>query len=314
MNNYSEVRQKLLSFDDYVILTHKKPDGDTLGSARAICEFLRNNNKKAIIWTKEDIPKNLSFLSGEHFTKKKPTNKIKTVLSVDCAEKFMIEERLNELDYDVFINIDHHKTNTHYADYNYVEIISSNCEYIYNILEPTDLNQVIMESLYAGIATDTFRFFYSGVTSDSLRKVAYMMDKGLNISKLNFKIFGQNSFKKLKLSSKALDNAKFYLNKEIVTSIITRKDQEKISCDNTEDIVEMLRDIEGVKLSILAYHYKEETKISLRSVGDIDTSKIAKHFGGGGHFGASGINFKDKDIFKSLERLLDYIIKNVWSN
>ncbi len=295
--------------DKFVILAHKKPDGDAIGSSLAFCELLNKLGKTASIVQHDDFAFNLKFLKNDYF-KKEVDYKPDVVVCLDSADITRVSDRMI-YDNSMVLNIDHHITNTKYGDVNYVDASSSSTgEIIYRICEKYNLfTNLIYVGIYTAMVTDTNRFYYSNTGANTLKVVTNIYENLDDIYELNKKIYGSIPLNKVKLGARAIEKAEFYSNNKIAITVITTQDQEEIGSSDTDDIVETLRDIEGVEVAVLLYHYKGNLKVSLRSKSFVDVSKIAKSFGGGGHTRASGISLTGEDIYEFKNIILELVQK-----
>lgn len=302
----SQIHQTIKAKNQIVILPHKKPDGDTLGSSIALCRYLSYLGKTAAIFLTEPIPENLSFLDKSCFTDQPPAG-VDLVISIDSSDPDRHQGRL-ELFNAPIINIDHHQTNTFFGDYNYVLPTSSTGEIIYQILKAWDapFDEATRDALYAAIATDTNRFYYRSTTAATLRAVADLIDQGLEPIKLNTLIYGQVPLAKKQLQAYALSNAVLRSEGRFIMAEVSKEVQVQFGTNDTDDIVENLRDIAGVEVAMLSYQYGETWQLSLRSKEKVNVGAIAQSFGGGGHFGAAGIAIHS-DYLTVLQAVIDRI-------
>lgn len=306
-NSLSQIHQTIKTADSIVILPHMKPDGDTLGSSIALCRYLRYLGKAAVIYLIDDIPDNISFLDQSHMVAEAP-EAVDLVIAIDSSDRERLDERVKEFDAPL-INLDHHQTNTRYGDFNYILPTASTGEIIYHILKEwgAPFDQLTQEALYTAIATDTNRFYYRSTTAKTLRAVADLMDQGLEPIKLNNLIYGQIPLAKKKLQAYALQEAEIKARGQLIFTEISNQTKEAFGTDDTDDIVESLRDIAGVEVAVLSYQYGEDWRLSLRSKEYVDVGEIAYRFDGGGHHGAAGISIEAKDYPETLRLVLSEI-------
>lgn len=300
-----QIHQSLQTAKRVVVLPHRKPDGDTLGSSIAVCRYLHYLGKEAYIYTTDSVPQNLTFLDQSAFVST-PPQAIDLVLSIDSSDSARLDGRLEEFTAKV-INIDHHQTNLYFGDENYVDAtMSSTGELVYTILKSwgAPLDREMITAMYTAIATDTNRFYYRSTTAETLIAVADLIRQGLDITPLNNLIYGQTPFEKKQLQGYALNTAVRSLDGRLIYSELTKATQDRFNCYDTDEIVESLRDILGVEVAVLAYEYAGHWQFSLRSKTKVDVGTIAHDLGGGGHFGAAGIQVKPKDFLAVKDKLL----------
>lgn len=303
----SQIYQTIKTSNSIVILTHMKPDGDTLGSSIALCRYLRYLGKEASIYQRDPIPSNLSFLDTSHMVQVASSD-VDLIIAIDSSDPGRLDSRLGEFNA-TLINIDHHQTNTLYGDHNYVFATGSTGEIIYQMLKEwgAPFDQETMDALYTAIATDTNRFYYRSTSAETHRAVADLIDQGLEPIKLNTLIYGQIPLEKKKLQAYALQSAQIQSDDQMIISEISRKTQALYGTNDTDDIVEMLRDIAGIEVAVLSYQTAEDWRLSLRSKQKIDVGSIALEFGGGGHYGAAGIAVANNDYPSVLHRVIEQI-------
>lgn len=284
--------------DTIAILVHENPDGDAVGSALAMELALKQLNKEADVIIPE-FPKEFEFLPD--------ADKIKTgtdvtsydlVLTLDCASIKLIN---NCIDYfenaKTKVEIDHHSSNTMFADYNFVDQEAPACAQLllvifgyYNI----EVTKEIGTCILTGIITDTGGFRYEGVTAETFRFVASLCEKGVKVSKVYQRVFASKTRAKFELHKIALDREEFLEDGKIAFTYITKADEEKVGAKNGDydGIVENGRDVEGVEVSIFLRETDKGIKVSLRSKDYVNVSEAATMFGGGGHVRAAGCNIQ----------------------
>ena len=284
--------------DTIAILVHENPDGDAVGSALAMKLALKQLNKEADVIIPE-FPKEFEFLPD--------ADKIKTgtdvvsydlVLALDCASIKLIN---NCIDYfenaKTKVAIDHHSSNTMFADYNFVDQEAPACAQLllvifgyYNI----EVTKEIGTCILTGIITDTGGFRYEGVTAETFRFVASLCEKGVKVSKVYQRVFASKTRAKFELHKIALDREEFLEDGKIAFTYITKADEEKVGAKNGDydGIVENGRDVEGVEVSIFLRETDKGIKVSLRSKDYVNVSEAATMFGGGGHVRAAGCNIQ----------------------
>lgn len=299
----SDLKALFAAHDQFVILTHLKPDGDTLGSAIALCRYLRAQGKQAMIHQSDAIPDNLSFLDRTCFSSEPVQATL--LICVDASDESRLDSRLALYPLPT-VNIDHHRTNTHYGDHHYIKEASSTGEIVYELLKAFGWTPDLptLQALYTAIVTDTNRFLYDSTTPSTLRTVAELMEHGLNVQPINTVLYSETPLIKIQLQAHVLSTAKSFVEGRMMVAELTDEIHQKYENTDTDDIVEMLRDIEGVKLSVFFYEYQGAWKVSLRSKYPIDVSQVALKYGGGGHTQAAGIHFSRQDYLQKREALL----------
>ena len=283
---------------NFLILSHKDPDGDSVGSLVAFNNLINSfEDKEAVCVCIDEIPDIYSFFSGIKKIKKTiPEKKYDVVVFLDIA----VEHRLNNefrsfLDKDFFtVNIDHHLSNSFFADVNYVEEdAASTTVLIYKLFKLLNakMDQESVDAIFLGLMTDTGNFTFNTNRSETFKIAADLIDLGANVSFLKEKVYFSNPQRKIKLLTKIMQRIKIDSSSKIAWSYSRLSDwaKYKITSPDFEGIPEECNSIKDVNLFIL---FREEEngliKMNLRSKGTVDSRIIANKYGGGGHFHASG--------------------------
>lgn len=279
-----------------VILTHEMPDGDAIGSSLALYAGLKQLGKDTDVVIPE-YSKTFEFLPNSCEIKKEGRNEVYDLaIALDCGDI----KRLNGFakyfeDANTKISIDHHSSNTMFADYNFVNPTAPACAQILVIvLEALGviIDKEIGTCLLTGIITDTGGFKYKGVTAETFEFVAELLNRGVNVSDVYKKVLQTISKTRFELTRIAINRLEFLENGKITFTYITKEDEQKLGAGSNDHdgIVERGRDIEGVEVSIFLRETDNGYKISLRSNEYVNVSDICLMFGGGGHVRAAGGN------------------------
>ena len=281
----------LCEHDDFLILNHRRPDGDAVGSAAALCLGLRQVGKQAAIWKNpETTERYLPYVKGLE-TEAVPEHA--TIVSVDLATENLLP--MNGLHFagKVQLSIDHHMSNDNYAARTNVQPDKAACgEILLELLE--ELGPVTPEmanALYLAVSTDTGCFQYSNVTGNTLRTAARLKDLGADTYPINKIMFGTKSIARLRLEAALTDSAEFYAHGLVAVCCISQSLMDEIGAteDDADDISNFPRNIEGVQIGVLVKELKTGgAKISLRTSEAYNASEICARLGGGGHKAAAG--------------------------
>jgi phosphoesterase RecJ-like protein len=311
-----EIIEVISKNDNFLVVGHVGADGDSIGSVTALTRLLKIKNKKARAYFNRDTLAPFSFLKvkGENFfsdstkLKEELTAGDYILITLDSGnlERVDLEKEIIE-GAQFIINIDHHEDNSRFGKINLVQDDRAAVgEIIYNFaVEMLDskLPLEIAEPLATAIITDTGALRYENTTSRVLRILAELMDAGVNIYKINKKIFGSISYKALILKGLALANLERSEDGKIAWLYVSRQMMHEEETDYTEGMVSMARDIEDVEIGILLTEEEEkEIKVSLRSNFYAEVNKLAAEFNGGGHPRAAGA---------TVEKTLQQTIKSV---
>lgn len=287
---------ELIKADDILILTHRRPDGDTMGSAAALCSALRSIGKNAFVFPNPEItPRFMSLLEGFSAPDKfYPA----FVVSCDIASDDLIcrgaESYLNRVD----LCIDHHRTNTLGAKNYLTQDNSAACgEIVYELIKAlgAEFDSQIAEAIYIAISTDTGCFKYSNTTARTHRIAAACYEAGIPAGEINRDIFENKSLARFEMERFVFDNLRFYQNGKIALCLLPRTVIEKANAteDDLENISAIPRQIKGVCAGItISETALGNSKVSVRTVKDLDAACICSQFGGGGHERAAGATLK----------------------
>lgn len=294
--------------DNFLITTHTNLEGDALGSELAFGRILKKLGKRAIILDDDDLPYGYDFLSAKDEVKKFKKGKSLEGLKFDCLAVLDCSDlkragevwTINSAKKKPVLNIDHHISNSRFADVNWVDPAASSCaEMIYRLHNKLglDLDKDTALFLYTGILTDTGSFRYSNTTSFTHKAVSDLMRYGIDTRMIYKKIYQDVPFEDMKLLVSVLPDLRLAAGGKIAYCAIRRDllENKKLSFDLTEHILSFSRAIKGVEVCAL---FKEnlsrenEVRLNLRSEGKVDVNKIASFFGGGGHKTASGATVK----------------------
>lgn len=289
MNLY-EIAKFLEAHDNYEILTHAYPDGDTLGSSFALCMALQQIGKNARVITTNVPSKFLYLLNGV----KQQIFDAETIISTDVAADSLLGSNMGKYIGKADVCIDHHGSNTFTAKAKFVDkYAAATCEIIYKLLQRMNvrITKEIANCLYTGISTDTGCFRYTNTTADTMRVAASLMDFGCDTAYINKAMFETKSKEKIRLEQAVLDTIKYCADGRCAIICTTLDMMKKINIgdDEMEGLASIPRQIEGVLIGITM---REKDggffKISVRTNGDINASDFCSQFGGGGHPAAAG--------------------------
>ena len=286
----------LLDHDRFVILTHRKPDGDTVGSAAGLCRGLRSLGKTAHVLENPDItPLFAPLLEG--LTKERPEEG-DLLVAVDVAADNMLPRAYDDLKFSIDLRIDHHGSGREYTPREHVDPESASCaEIIWELLLDMEIepDKETAEAIYVGVATDTGCFRFANTTAHTFDVAGDCAAAGADVYSWNQRIFDTRSMAKLRLQAWITEHVQLLSGGSIALCAIPAAVEEElgVSEDDWNDISSFLRSIEGVKMSALLRQSSEShVKASLRAVPGYDVSVICGQFGGGGHAGAAGCSVK----------------------
>lgn len=314
----SEIKALLTTPKRIVIVPHKNPDGDAIGSSLGLYAYLKKQNHQVTIIAPNDFPDFLKWLPNEKVIIKYESQRDLANVHIKDAEivftlDFNSLHRIGEMEVPVQtseaikIMIDHHQQPDDYAKFMYSDTsMSSTCEMVYNFIEMLGddhlIDADIATCLYAGIMTDTGSFRFPSTTGKTHHVIADLMDKGANNSEIHNLVYDTNSPERLQLLGCALKNLKVLPNYKTAYITLSQDELNKFNFKkgDTEGFVNYGLSIENVIFAAIFIEHNQEgiTKISFRSKGDFSVNEFARaHFNGGGHTNAAGgkseLNLKD---------------------
>lgn len=279
----------LAQHDNFCILTHTRPDGDTVGSASALCVALRQLGKTAHLLENHEVS---PFLRQCMLGLTKPAPDDGDVLvSVDVASPGMLPESAKSLLGSIALRIDHHSSATSFTELELVDPCAAACgEIIYDLVLMLggELTKEIAWRLYIAVSTDTGCFRYANTRAHSYEVAAACAATGADLYPITQALFDTNSLAKLKLQGWMADNARFLCGGMAAVCAIPKELEDTVTLEDMEGISGFLRSIDGVKISATIRQTETGSKISVRAVPGFDASLVCQKFGGGGHKGAAG--------------------------
>ena len=286
----------LQEHDHFALVTHRRPDGDTLCSAALLCRGLRQLGKTAhVLYNPEVTEKYVPFLEG---LTKEAAEDTDTVVTVDVASPNMLGNHFAHLQDKAALRIDHHGSATSFTPFELVEPETAACgEIVYGVLHQMGavLDKPMAEALYTAVSTDTGCFRYANTTANTLRVAADCLEAGADTFGLNQILFETNSLCRLRLQGWLVENAVFLQNGRIAICALPKSKELELGLteDDLENISGFPRSIAGVKIAATLRQESADTvKMSVRAVPGCDAAAICRKFGGGGHTGAAGASMK----------------------
>ncbi len=301
---YTNLCQVLRRFKHFAVISHFRPDGDAIGSTLALALTLKAMGKTVEIWNHDNCPERFAFLSGAADIAPVPNTLpegLECFICVDTGDLKRIGEPGTALFSQVpfTVNIDHHGTNTRYAQLNIVQEHEAACGCIIaRIIDAlgVPLTKPIAEALYAAISTDTGSFQYNTTTPDVMRTTARLLEAGVDVGDINRRIWQEAPLSAYVMQKEVLNN--MVIEEEGTLSHYSmpagKKAELRVSMEDCKDLVDHIRIWKGVKVSAIFEDLENGLiRVSLRSkVPDINVADVAGEFGGGGHKAASGIRMR----------------------
>ncbi len=285
----SETAAFLARQDHFCIVTHRRPDGDTLGSAAVLCRGLRQLGKTAHILENPEVTPKYTFLTAG-LTKSAPAEN-DVVVTVDVASPNMLPKNYDGA---VSLRIDHHRNEAPWTENELVEPSSAACgQLIYQVLLElgASLDIPMANALYTAISTDTGCFRYANTQPQTYETAAACARITPDLRQLNHTLFETNSLARLRMQGWMVENALFLQGGKVCICPIPLEVEQRIGVteDDMENISGFPRSIEGVAIAAtLRQEDAQKVKISVRADPEQDASAICAKLGGGGHRGAAG--------------------------
>ncbi|AEA33691.1 DHH family phosphoesterase [Hippea maritima] len=311
-----KIGQILKSRSSFLIVSHKNPDGDAIGSSLALYRALKEMGKEVYVENPTKPAYTYDFLKDYEIIEPVSNSKdVEVVISVDTAEISRCGLSDGYVKDKLFINIDHHKTNPGFGDINLIEPEASavGC-LVWDILTISNIpiSKATAEYLYLSILTDTGSFRYSSTKPKTFRIAADLLERGVEPWFVASNIYESEKLETFKLLSLVLGTLELFYDGRLAIAYVTQEMFRKTNttADNTEGFVNYARSIRGVEVGILLREDEpDKFKISIRSKGNIDVSDVAVHFNGGGHKNAAGgsIEAKLEDAKKKVIEAFSFL-------
>lgn len=313
MNKYKDIL-KLKNKNSVCLIGHLNPDVDAIASMCVFKNFLINKLKVKSVDIFADDKGSLDFQS-EYILNNEPLNKepqkYDAVVIMDCPKT--TEDRLGKYtqlfeSIDTTFNIDHHDTNENFANYNFVNVVSSTCEIVYEILSSFNykFSDDDLSKIYSGIITDTNNFSVGALNNHTF-EIAGACSNAVDVKSLRDTLLSNLTFHNLKIFGLAISNAKTYENEQILISSISKEELKKyhICEDDYVGIINKLAQTRGVKLVSFIHFKNDSYYVSMRAKPEYDVSIFAKQSGGGGHKGAAAFISNEP-----LDKIIEYVLNN----
>jgi phosphoesterase RecJ-like protein len=312
------------------IIPHRSPDGDAMGSTLGLYHFLLKMNHQPVVIAPNDFPEFLAWLPASetvliyendrlHCTKVLQEAELVFTLDFNALHRTgEMEQVLSKLSAPM-IMIDHHQLPDAYATYTYSDTAyGSTCEMIYNFIgflnQKALIDKTIATCLYTGILTDSGGFRFPKTTGTTHRIASEFIDLGVENSEIPNLLFDNNSYDRLQLLGRALQNMKVLFDKKTSYISLSQKELDEFHYvkGDTEGIVNYGLTIKGIVFAAIFIEHRDENiiKISFRSQGDFDVNQFAReHFSGGGHINAAG--GKSNDSLENTIKKFEQIVSNL---
>ena len=323
----ASIQQLLSTKKKIVIVPHKNPDGDAIGSTLGLYHYLIKGHHQVNVITSNDYPSFLKWIPGndtilKHDSQTKACNDLINDADIIFTLDFNAFHRTGNMENVLAessalkIMIDHHQAPDDYATYMYSDVsMSSTCEMVYHFIDMLgDANEVdsnIATCLYVGIMTDTGSFRFQSTTSKTHNIVAKLIEKGANNTDIHNNVYDTNSYESLQLLGCALTNLRVIPESRAAYITLSQNELQKFDYKkgDTEGVVNYGLSLDGVVLAAIFIEDRKEgiIKISLRSKGDFSVNEMSRaHFEGGGHTNAAG-GKSHLSLEKTIEKFISIL-------
>jgi len=308
------------SHQSFCVVGHVRPDGDCIGSQLAVTLALRNLGKKVTCWNEDVVPDKLKFLDiDKQVQKPKPGKEFDCVIATDCASF----ERLGSVGQyiskrELFINIDHHASNTRYGDLNWVSAReASSGEIIYRLLQAAKwpITAEIADCLFTAVSTDTGSFQFPNTRPSTYHVAGQLVKRGANLAKICDEVYQSYPLSRARLLQHVYNHFKLTHEDQTAYFWLKKADFLRTGADtsDSEGLIDHIRAIENVVVACVFEEMdKDVTRISLRSKNpNLNVNEIAAQFGGGGHHAAAGARIKgnpastQRKVLAAVKKALD---------
>jgi phosphoesterase RecJ-like protein len=310
----SEVVAELRRRTSFVMVSHVKPDGDTLGAGLALGIALKRLGKRVSYFQQDPVPRNLRFLPDANFVSRDlPADLPPDTLFVFCdmSDYTRAGEFLPVVSRENMLDVDHHLGNSLFGKLNYVlETECSTGTAVMHLLRGLGaiVDRDIATCILTTIMTDTGGFMHSNATPEALELSAELMRLGANKEEITEEIFLRKRVAATKLLGRIIDEMTFAHDGRYCYSYVDEAMLAETGADgeDTEDTVNTLRGQDGVEVAALFKAIDGEIRVSLRSNGRVNVQAAAKRLGGGGHFRAAGLTYRGglAEAFGAVEAAL----------
>lgn len=309
--NFRKSAELLKAQDNFLIITHKNPDGDTAGSAAALCSALRRMGKTAYLYPNRQMIAKIRDYAEKFFAPEgfEPA----FIVAVDVAANNMFPQGF---DGSVDFCVDHHPTNNRYAKNLLLKAERSSCgeavlELIYELIHSVTKEEATL--LYMAVSTDTGCFQYNNTNSATLKTAAKLLELGAENVEINTRFFRKISNARMKLEGLMYSNMSSYRDGKVVIICVTRDmmAQAGATADDMDDLAGIAGRAESAVVSITIKEQEDGTsKVSVRTTKEVSASAICAVFGGGGHEMASGCAIPCAP--EKAKEMLAAVVDEIW--
>lgn len=293
----------LREHDNYLILSHANPDGDTFGCSHGLCGALQSIGKRARIVCADPLSERFSYMKRAIVEQ---DFEPQFIVSVDVADKALLGSNEEKYGDKVDLAIDHHLSHVPFAKRIYVDdTAAAAAEIVYDLilLLGAEPNEHIAACLYTGIATDTGCFKYGSTTRLTHEKAGKLMEYGFNAAEINYVMFDMKTKARLKLEQYVMEHMEFFAEDKGAVVVLTKELMDSVDAEDVNGIAALPRQIQGVEIGVVLKERDDGWKASMRSK-SVNVQEICGLFGGGGHVLAAGCSLKNMTAQQAKEKVM----------
>lgn len=309
------VIDKIKKAKSVAVFPHVNEDPDALGSCFAFAKMMRKLGKRATVYVSGAVESRLDFIGNDYVIYDGMPHEHDLCACLDCGDIDRITERKKLFDeIGNSINIDHHFTNTLFADANYVDgKASATAEILIELFSAmgAPLDDEIARDLYIALCSDTGCFKFSSVSAKTMRAAADLLEYSFDHAEMARLLFDSESLAAAKLKAEVTGGIKDFADGRIKLVSVDEKIGERygISKEDIPNLVDIPRRIEGTEIAVCIKKISDGFRLNLRSNGEADVAKVAMEFGGGGHIRAAGATLHAKNAAEAEEAVITECVK-----
>jgi len=321
---FDELCQRLCENKSTLIIYHVRSDADAIGSAFALRELLRVMDIPSYCACADEIPERLSFLTdgaqGSVLLEDDMKIGCERIISVDSASPSQLGSLFDKVHRSVDIMIDHHAKGTVYADNYILPDASATGEIIYSIakrlLEMGEIEAIpprVLNCVYAAISSDTGGFRYANTTPSTHRIAAELLEQGVDAAEINRLLFDSKPLKQLQAEGEAVKRLRLYENGRIAVTLMPYSVRAALELEDEHlgTLIDVVRSVADTEVAVAIRQESDGVsfRVSMRSTGEIDVSRVCAVFGGGGHVRAAGCGITANSLLDAENAVLEEIYK-----
>jgi len=313
----AEIDRILRQAERALVVSHINPDGDSIGSSLAVAQYLRDLGKEVVLVREDDIPDKYQFLQGaDRYPQREeydPAPSVDTAVVLECPNPDRMGSVADMLGEDtVVVNIDHHLGNTEYGSINWIDLEASSVgEMItrYFVEVGYSMSPATADQLFTAILTDTGRFRFPSTSKHTMEMAGHLIKSGARPHAIASRVYFDMPISTIRLTGRVLNDIEYYDDDRFCFLALTQDKLKESGAEasESEGLVDFVLYGRGVRAGALLKEVDANTtKVSLRSVKEIDVSKVANTFGGGGHINAAGCTL-EMPMDQAREEILDLL-------